>query len=52
MSTQSVSQLTDRPPDVSELHILWITAGLSCDVDSVSVANPEQPSIEEAPGAD
>jgi len=29
------------------LHILWITAGLSCDGDSVSVTAAEQPSIEE-----
>ena len=47
MSTQPVSRLTDRPPDVKELHILWITAGLSCDGDSVSVTAAEQPSIEE-----
>jgi hydrogenase small subunit len=47
MSTQPVSRLTDRPPDVKELHILWITAGLSCDGDTVSVTAAEQPSIEE-----
>src|SRR5437868_9063296 len=37
----------DRPPDVAEVHILWITAGLSCDGDSVSVTAAEQPSIED-----
>jgi len=42
-----VPRWTDRPPDVKELHILWITAGLSCDGDSVSVTAAEQPSIEE-----
>src|SRR5215467_10290907 len=47
MSTHPVSRLTDRPPDVKELHILWITAGLSCDGDTVFVTNAEQPSIEE-----
>ena len=47
MSTLPVSRWTDRPPNVKELHILWITAGLSCDGDSVSVTAAEQPSIEE-----
>jgi len=32
---------------VKEVHILWITAGLSCDGDSVSVTAAEQPSIED-----
>ena len=41
------ARLTDRPPDISDLHILWITGGLSCDGDSVSVTAAEQPSIEE-----
>jgi Ni,Fe-hydrogenase I small subunit len=35
------------PAPVGEVHILWITAGLSCDGDSVSVTNAEQPSIED-----
>jgi len=35
------------PSPVSEVHILWMTAGLSCDGDSVSVTNAEQPSIED-----
>ena len=26
-----------RPPDIKEVHILWITAGLGCDGDSVSI---------------
>jgi len=30
-----------------EVHILWITAGLSCDGDSVSITAAEQPAIEE-----
>ncbi len=47
MSTQTIPRLTDRPPDVKELHILWITAGMSCDGDSVSITSAEQPSIEE-----
>src|ERR1700751_1215406 len=31
----------------SEVHILWITAGLGCDGDSVSVTAAEQPSLED-----
>ena len=38
---------TQRPPTVKEVHILWITAGLSCDGDSVSVTAASQPSIED-----
>jgi len=34
-------------PAVSDVHILWITAGLSCDGDSVSVTAAEQPSLED-----
>jgi len=37
----------ERPPDVKEVHILWITAGLSCDGDSVSITAATQPSIED-----
>jgi hydrogenase small subunit len=47
MPTLPSSRLTDRQPDVKELHILWITAGLSCDGYTVSVTAAEQPSIEE-----
>ena len=35
------------PSGVKEVHILWLTAGLSCDGDSVSVTAAEQPSIED-----
>src|ERR1700735_3713697 len=41
-----VSSIT-KPPAVSDVHILWITAGLSCDGDSVSVTAAEQASIED-----
>src|SRR3569623_542172 len=40
-------QLTPAPPAVREIHILWITAGLSCDGDSVSITAATQPSIED-----
>ena len=38
---------TQRPSPVKEVHILWITAGLSCDGDSVSIIAATQPSIED-----
>jgi len=37
----------DAPSSVEEVHIVWLTAGLSCDGDSVSVTAAEQPSIED-----
>jgi hydrogenase small subunit len=36
-----------RAPAVKEVHIIWITAGLGCDGDSVSVTAAMQPSIED-----
>lgn len=36
-----------RQPNVSEVHILWMTTGLGCDGDSVSVTAATQPSIED-----
>lgn len=36
-----------RTPALKELDVLWITAGLSCDGDSVSVTAASQPSIED-----
>ena len=38
---------TQREPAVKEVHVLWITAGLSCYGDSVSVTAASQPSIED-----
>src|SRR4029077_16345697 len=38
---------TQRPSPVSDVHILWITAGLGCAGDSVSVTAAMQPSIED-----
>src|SRR5438128_6760604 len=32
---------------VEDVHIVWITAGLGCDGDSVSVTAATQPSIED-----
>ena len=36
-----------RTPAVKEVHILWITAGLGCDGDTISITAATQPSIED-----
>jgi hydrogenase small subunit len=38
---------TQKAPAVSEIHIVWITAGLGCDGDSVSITAATQPSVED-----
>ena len=38
---------TQKKPAVKEVHVLWITAGLGCDGDSVSITAATQPSIED-----
>jgi hydrogenase small subunit len=38
---------TQRPLPVTDVHILWMTAGLSCDGDTISVTAATQPSIED-----
>ena len=40
-------RVTQKAPAVAEIHILWITAGLGCDGDSVSITAATQPSIED-----
>src|ERR1700731_1803155 len=49
MTAQAVpyGRVTQKKPAVAELHILWITAGLGCDGDSVSVTAATQPSVED-----
>ena len=32
---------------VEDVHILWITAGLGCDGDTVSITAATQPSLED-----
>jgi hydrogenase small subunit len=46
-TTAPYGRKTQRAPDVEEVYILWITAGLGCDGDSVAVTNATQPSIED-----
>ena len=38
---------TQKAPAIKDVHILWITAGLGCDGDSVSITAATQPSIED-----
>src|SRR5690242_15906253 len=40
-------RVTQKAPAVSDVHIVWITAGLGCDGDTVSITAATQPSIEE-----
>ena len=49
MATETIpyGRVTQHPPAVSEVHIVWITAGLGCDGDSVSITAATQPSIED-----
>ncbi len=47
MATQSLPPSVSPTPAVSDVHIIWLTAGLSCDGDTISVTAAEQPSIED-----
>src|SRR6476469_6752420 len=40
-------RMSENRPAIDEVHILWITAGLGCDGDSVSITAATQPSIED-----
>ena len=37
----------DPAGDVPEVHILWLTAGLGCDGDSIAITAASQPSLED-----
>jgi hydrogenase small subunit len=39
--------MAEKAPPISEIHILWISEGMSCDGDSVSITAAMQPSIED-----
>ncbi len=41
------SKTPPKRSTVSEIHVVWLTAGLGCDGDSVSTTAAEQPSIED-----
>jgi hydrogenase large subunit len=38
---------TQRPSVTPEVHVVWMTAGLGCDGDSVSITAATQPSVED-----
>lgn len=38
---------TQKTPKISEVHILWLNDGMSCDGDSVSITAASDPSIED-----
>ncbi len=38
---------TQKAPAVKEVHVLWITAGLGCDGDTISITAATQPSVED-----
>jgi hypothetical protein len=42
----AVAPLLHREPDVKEIHVVWMTTGLGCDGDSVSITAASLPSIE------
>ena len=46
-ATVPYGRKTQRPPAVKEIHVLWITAGLGCDGDTISITAATQPSIED-----
>jgi hydrogenase small subunit len=45
-ANQNCSRLTDSPA-IGEIDILWITAGLGCDGDTIAVTAATQPTLEE-----
>src|SRR5215813_4649437 len=49
MGTDAVpyGRVTQKDPAVGDVHIVWITAGLGCDGDSVAITSATQPSIED-----
>lgn len=44
---KEVLAVTMTAPTVEEVHILWTSAGMSCDGDSVSITAAMQPSLED-----
>jgi hydrogenase small subunit len=46
-ATVPYGRKTQTPPAVADVHILWLTAGLGCDGDSISITAATQPSLED-----
>src|SRR5438034_6933102 len=38
---------TQRPLAIEEMHVLWLTAGLGCDGDTIAITAATQPSLED-----
>ena len=38
---------TSKPDPIKEIDVLWITAGLGCDGDTIAITAATQPSLEE-----
>ncbi len=45
--TTPYGRKTQHEPAVEQMHILWLTAGLGCDGDTISITAATQPSIED-----
>jgi len=45
--TAPYGRITQHAPAVKDVHIVWITAGLGCDGDTVSITAATQPSVED-----
>ncbi len=43
----TASQTSNRREPIAEIEILWLTAGLGCDGDTIAVTGATQPSIED-----
>src|SRR5438105_10509424 len=47
VTTELYGRVTQKPPAVQEVHILWTPDGMSCDGDTISTTAATQPSIED-----
>jgi hydrogenase small subunit len=47
MSDAPYGRKTQHVPAIEQLDVLWLTAGLSCDGDTISITAATQPSIED-----
>src|SRR5215467_1375107 len=46
-ATPPYGRKTQQPPAIAEIDILWLTAGLGCDGDTIAMTAATQPSIED-----
>ena len=46
-SAVASAQATQQTPAVEEVHVLWLSAGLGCDGDTIAITAATQPSIED-----